>query len=148
MHVIELIAIVLLGAPQLTRGAGANGPEERSSRRGAACLAASEGTIAVGGQGGVDLYLDGKRTALGEKRNVLALSFAGDRLVEGGGTAAEEGRVAAWDWKRGKLLWSARPHEDLVHAVAAGHGRVYSGGADRAIAVLDLETGAAAGRLE
>src|SRR5262245_47450381 len=136
MQVLELISIVLLSAPSAgpEGRAAAAGQAEGSSRRGAACLAASEGAIAAGGQGGLDLYIDGKRTPLGEKRNVLALSFAGDRLVEGGGTAAEEGRVAAWDWKRGKLLWAARPHEDLVHAVAVARGRVYSGGADRAIA--------------
>ncbi len=71
----------------------------------------------------------------------MALAFAPGRLLEAGGRAGEKGSVLSWDWKEGKLLWSAEPHSDLATSLAVRSGTVFSGGADRAIAVLDLETG-------
>src|SRR2546426_6553460 len=106
-------------------------------RRGATCLAAAGDVLAAGGHGGVDLFLEGKRIALGGKRNVFALAIAGERLVEAGGRSGEKGEVAAWDWKRRQLLWSVEPHREIVQAVAVVRGKVFSGSGDRAIAVLD-----------
>lgn len=77
----------------------------------------------------------------------MALAFAPGRLLEAGGRAGEKGSVLSWDWKEGKLLWSAEPHADLANSLATGRGTVFSGGADRTIAVLDLETGKLRGTL-
>lgn len=110
-------------------------------RAGATCIAALDDTIALGGHGGVDLFVAGKRSFLGDRRNVFALTFAGDLLVEAGGQAGETGLVQCWQWKTGKLLWSRRAHDDAAVAVAATEKLVFSGGADKRIVVLEASSG-------
>jgi len=126
---------------------GAGDAEGAGPRRGATCLEADGNLVAVGGHGGVDLYRAGKRRALGGKRNALALALEKGRLLEAGGRAGERGDVFSWDWKEGKLHWSAEPHSDLATSLAVKGGTVFSGSADRTIAILDLESGARRGTL-
>src|SRR2546426_12361047 len=110
-------------------------------RRGATCLAAAGDVLAAGGHGGVDLFLEGKRIALGGKRNVFALAIAGERLVEAGGRSGEKGEVAAWDWKRRQLLWSGEPHRGIGQAGGGGRGEGFRGGRGRANGGLGLGKG-------
>jgi WD40 repeat protein len=112
-----------------------------SDRQGATCVVASGDAVAVGGQGGVDLYIDHKRTPLGEKRNVFGLHFSGDKLLESGGRAGERGRVLCWEWRSGKLLWATDVEDDIAYSVAAARTKVFCGGSDKSIAVLDLDSG-------
>ncbi len=112
-----------------------------SDRQGATCIAATDGAVAIGGHGGIDLYLPDRRVALGAKRNVFALVFSGDRLLEAGGKAGESGLVQCWSWKDEKLIWSKQEHDDVATSVAAAGGLVFSGSADKSIAVLDAATG-------
>ena len=95
----------------------------------------------MGGHGGVDLYIDQKRLSLGEKRSTFGLFFCGEKLLESGGRAGEGGRVQCWEWKSRRLLWAVDEHEDIAYAVQAARGKVFSGGSDKTIAVLDIDSG-------
>lgn len=97
--------------------------------------------VAIGGHGGVDVVVAGRRAALGERRNVNALAFAGERLVEAGGEAGESSLVQCWLWRERKLVWSEQAAGDAAMAVAAAGKWVFAGGVDRRIAVHDVEDG-------
>lgn len=112
-----------------------------ADREGATCIAATDGATAVGGHGGVDIFRGDQKASLGVKRNVFALAFAGEKLLEAGGKAGEGGLVQCWSWKDGQLAWSRSEHEDAAVSVASAGGLVFSGSADKSIAVLDARTG-------
>ena len=97
--------------------------------------------MAVGGHGGVDLYIDEKITPLGGARNVFALCFHEDALLEAGGRAGEGGKVQRWEWKSGRLVWSADDHDDVAYSIAVAGGKVSR--AARTISVRELRRQAA-----
>lgn len=125
-----------LACPLVASHAPAQGPV------GATSLASCDEAFAVGGHGGVELWIEGRPEALGtQRRNVFALAFAGDVLVEAGGAAARHAMVRAWDWRAGRLLWHETGGTDLLYGLAVVDGTIWAGGADSKIALLDLATG-------
>ena len=76
-----------------------------------------------------------------DPRTTFALAFAGDLLIEAGGQPARRAELRAWEWKSGTLAWSQSGGTDVLYCLATANARLYAGGADSKIAVLELATG-------
>ena len=83
-------------------------------------------------------------TRPGDGKPLRKMVFAGDRLF----AASDAGWVAELDPASGAQVRTAEPRGGAVYALAAHRGRLYTGGVDRELITLDLDTLEAVHRLE
>jgi len=113
-------------------------------------------SVLVGSQAGVQVRtwpdLKPLRLLGTEVANVHDLAFSpdGKTLAIAGGSPAEKGTVELLRWPEGTLLYRARPHKDVIYAVAwsADSATIVTASADQTVRKVDARTGKQTGLFE